>query len=236
MIRFASDSDRTALSDLWQSVFCEDIEVIDNFFDNIFHTAKTPVMCIEGEIVSALFLLPCSIKQYSGRYVYCAMTAPTHRGKGYMKKLLDFSFGCCEDFLILVPAEKKLFDYYKKCGFENYGICRTHTVNRLTPPKFKDSLKYDCKLNFDGVIDEYWKSSCIHYGGKAKTCGLVFNDDGIIIRNASGNYCDFPSELLIDGTVIKGDISFGNEEYPAMINTNNSTVKNLCCYVGITLE
>ncbi len=236
MIRFANDSDKNALSELWQDVFCEDIEVIDYFFDNIFHTATAPVMCVNGEIVSALFLLPCSIGGHKGKYVYCAMTASAHRGKGYMKKLLDFSYGHSDDFLILVPAEKSLFDYYKKCGFENYGISRTYTVSKLTPPKISENLKYDCELNFDDAVAEYWKKSCIHYGGDVKSYGLVFNDIITTVRNAVGSYGDFPNKLLRDGTVIKGDINFGKVEYPAMIKTDNTAVKNLCCYVGITLE
>ena len=125
MIDFAGYSDRKALSDLWQSVFLEDEEITEYFFENIFGDTITPVIRVDGEITSALFLLDCTIGEYKGKCVYCAMTNYAHRGKGYMKTLLDYSYIFCReqgfDFIVLVPAEKSLFEYYKKCGFDYFG-------------------------------------------------------------------------------------------------------------------
>jgi len=36
--------------------------------------------------------------------------------------------------------------------------------------------------------------------------------------------------------VIKGNINFGEEYTPAMIKTENEEIKNMNCYIGITLE
>lgn len=239
MIDFADKNDINALSSLWQSTFLEDKEVTKYFFKNIFSNAVTPVIRINGEIVSSLFLLDCKIGDYSGKCVYCAMTACANRGKGYMKKLLDFSYGWCNenvfDFLTLVPAEKSLSEYYTKCGFSPFGVRRTYTVNGERP-KSKEKLKIQNELTFGKSICNYWESSCIHYGGKRADYGLVFKDENIIIRNAKGSFSEIPEEYKMNGTVIQGDITFGNEESPAMIKTENSTIKNMCCYVGITLE
>ena len=92
MIDFAGYSDRDVLSLLWQSVFLEDSEITEYFFDNIFGDTVTPVIRIDGEIASAMFLLDCTIGDYKGKCVYCAMTNYAHRGKGYMKTLLDYSY------------------------------------------------------------------------------------------------------------------------------------------------
>lgn len=239
MIEIATEKDINALSNLWQSVFLEDKEVIEYFFKKIFNNAVAPVIRIDGEIVSSLFLLDCKISEFKGKCVYCAMTKYNHRGKGYMKKLLDFSYDWCNendyDFLILVPAEKSLFEYYAKCGFTPFGVRRTHTINGKTPIQ-KEKLNFENELTFDNSINEYWKNACIHYGGNVTDFGLVFDDENIIIRNARGGFADIPEEYKKNDTVIQGDIDFGEAESPAMIKTKNKRIKNIDCYIGITLE
>lgn len=239
MITFADKNDKYQLEQMWQSIFLEDIQVIENFFENIFQTTVTPIIKIDEEIVSSLFLLPCKIGNFNGKCVYCAMTKYAHRGKGYMKKLLDFSYDYCRengfDFLFLVPAESSLFKYYATCGFVPFGISRIHTIGNTIPSK-KEMLKYDFSIEFDHAITEYWKNSCIIYGGQATDFGLVFDDEETFIRNAKGCYEDIPEEYKKTGTIIKGNIDFGEDYCPAMIKIENKNIKNVNCYIGITLE
>lgn len=239
MIDFAGYSDRKALEDLWQSVFLEDSEITEYFFENIFGDTITPVIRVDGEIASALFLLDCTIGEYKGKCVYCAMTNYSHRGKGYMKTLLQYSYDFCRDngfdFLFLVPAEKSLFDYYEKCGFRNFGLRRSYIFDGTTP-KIKEKITFDCEFSFNEEIVEYWKKSCIHYGGKVEDFGLIFDDDNVIIRNAECEFSSIPEEYKKNDIIIQGNIDFGEDEHPAMIRTENDNIKKLCCYVGITLE
>ena len=164
MIEFATIKDKKEISGLWQMTFLEGSSVIENFFENVFDNTVTPVIRLDDEIVSSLFLLDCEIGNYKGKCVYCAMTKYAHRGKGYMKKLLDFSYDYCKengfDFLFLVPAEKSLFDYYKTCGFENFGVSRVHTIND-TIPQTKELLNCDSHIEFDYSVIKYWGNSCI---------------------------------------------------------------------------
>ena len=95
MVEFASIKDKKELQSLWQMTFLEDSQVIENFFENVFSSVVTPVIKGDIVIVSSLFLLDCSFSSYKGKCVYCAMTKYAHRGKGYMKKLLDFSYDYC---------------------------------------------------------------------------------------------------------------------------------------------
>lgn len=239
MIEFADINDKKELSSLWRTTFLEDSQVINSFFDNIFQIVVTPAIKIDGKIASSLFLLPCKIGNYKGKCVYCAMTKYSHRGKGYMKDLLDFSYNYCKesgfDFLFLVPAEDSLFGYYEKCGFQRFGTSRTYTFND-TSPETKGKLVFNYELEFDKSILDYWKNSCIVYGGEVTDFGLVFDDEETVIRNAKGNYSDISEKHKKAGTVIQGNISFGEEYTPAMIKTENETIKNLNCYIGITLE
>ena len=79
-----------------------------------------------------------------------------------MKKLLDFSYDYCRDngfdFLILVPAEKSLFDYYGKCGFERFGVRKSY-VWGSSDNSFGSFLEPDCELLFDGEIKEEFLSN-----------------------------------------------------------------------------
>lgn len=239
MIEFASVNDKKELSSLWQMTFSEDGQVIECFFDNVFKDTVTPVIKIDGEIASSLFLLPCSIGNYKGKCVYCAMTKHAHRGKGYMKELLDFSYEYCQkngfDFLFLVPAETSLFDYYAKCGFENFGTSRKHIIDDTTP-ETKEKLEFQYEIEFDNSIIDYWKNSCIVYGGEITDFGLVFDDEETIMQNAKGSFDEIPEKYKKAGTIIKGDIDFGDNYCPAMIKTEKEEIKKTDCYIGITLE
>ena len=58
----------------------------------------------------------------------------------------------------------------------------------------------------------------------------------MVIRNAECDFTDIPEKYKKDGNIIQGNITFGEEYSPAMIKTENKDIKELCCYVGITLE
>lgn len=229
MIEFAKLNDRDELTALWQETFDEDKAVCQSFFENIFASTVTPVIRENGEIVSSMFLIPCKIGEYNGKYVYCAMTKKEFRGKGYMKELLNYSYNC--DFLCLVPAEASLFEYYKKCGFEKFGIGRKAVLNGKAPTERK-KLSFDFELQFDTSVSEYWKNACVHYGGTVSDFGLCFDDK--VIRNASGDYENIPDSCKKSG-IVQGNITFGEDYTPAMIKTDKE-IKNLRCYIGVTLE
>ncbi len=239
MVEFASIKEKKELQTLWQITFLEDSGVIENFFENVFPFVVTPVIKEKGEIVSSLFLLDCKIGEYKGKCVYCAMTKYAFRGKGYMKKLLDFSYDYCKengfDFLFLVPAEKSLFDYYEKCGFKKFGIHRKHIFDDNTPVT-KGKLNFQYEIDFGESVLNYWKNSCVIYGGEVADFGLVFDDDNVIIRNAQCDFASIPENYKKSGNIIQGNITFGEEYSPAMIKTENENIKNINCYIGITLE
>lgn len=239
MIEFASIKDKKELQSLWQMTFLEDSQVVENFFSNVFSSVVAPIIRVDGEIVSSLFLLDCAISKYHGKCVYCAMTKYAERGKGFMKTLLDFSYDYCKengfDFLFLVPAENSLFNYYSKCGFEKFGSHRKHIFDGNAPIE-KEKLNFDCEIQFDSSVIEYWKDSCTIYGGETADFGLVFDDENVIIRNAISNYTDIPEKYKKTGNIIQGNLTFGENHSPAMIKTENENIKNIDCYIGITLE
>ena len=210
MITFADINDREELTNMWCTVFDEDREVADAFFDRIFPDCFAPTVSVDGKIVSALFLLPCKLGNFSGLCVYAAMTDKTFRGNGFMRKLLDFSDKFRKnrklDFLFLVPAKKSLFEYYGKCRFVPIGIkqtvcisdklgdfdnvtsCSSHEYRKL---RDANTAKVP-RLKFSEKITEFWADTCCHYGGETvrckEACGLIFSDgDKTVIRDLTGS-------------------------------------------------
>ena len=113
-----------SLINLWHKVFGDEREYIELFFGDAYFDSECFAEIVDGEAVSALYLLRCIIKCdgkiYHGRYLYAAATLPEYRGKGLMSKLIkeaqDYSQGENLDFIALVPANDGLYGYYS--GFD----------------------------------------------------------------------------------------------------------------------
>lgn len=260
MICFAEKDDIPILKEMWQEIFEEDEAVCSLFFKDIFDFA--PVYKVDGKIVSALFLLPCSFGEYKGFSVYCAMTEKEFRGKGYMKDLLDFSYAFAKkkqlDFLFLVPAEKSLFGYYEKCGFISFGskqvLNSSGNAPRLSDVRACSAKEYirlrekdaESSLSYSENIVKYWISACIHYGGEAVASGtshaLIFPDEnGVILRDAYGNgiqdIIEYAKEKHPERKITaEGRLSNGSTVPCGMIRTENSEIFKNDYYIGITLE
>lgn len=211
------------LSALWQDVFDEDREVTNLFFENVYGICENPIIENNGEILSSAFLIPCEIGKYKGFYIYCALTHKEHRGKGLMANVLSYADEIRQksgfDFLLLVPAEKSLFNYYGKFGFVPFGYAYTAKI----PEKYNEiRAKYSKARKFsetevifpDSVID-FWAEATKHYGGK--------------IIETNGGICLLGEKLLDAKNGVKNNGI-------AMIKTDINMLKSTSCYVGVTLE
>ncbi len=114
-----------SLTKLWDSVFGDSEEYIKLFFKEAYFDGECFGEIADGEVISAFYLLKCSVryagKTYEGRYLYAAATLPKYRGKGLMSKLIEEAITYCKaaglDFIALVPASDSLYDYYGRFGF-----------------------------------------------------------------------------------------------------------------------
>lgn len=128
MIRTAKSADADHLRQIWQACFGDADAYINFFFDNAFDPEKTLVFEAEGAVCSMLFLLDCSVwiggEEYPASYLYAAATLPAYRSRGIMGRMIrragEFCRDLGKDFIILVPAEPGLFDYYARFGFRPY--------------------------------------------------------------------------------------------------------------------
>lgn len=211
------------LSLLWQNIFDEDAAVTKLFFKNVYGICENPIIENNGEILSSAFLIPCEIGKYKGFYVYCALTHSEHRGKGLMAKVLSYADEIRQksdfDFLLLVPAEKSLFDYYGKFGYVSFGYnFQAQIPENYTEIQAKYSSVrkfYGTEVKFPDCVIDFWAEAVKHYGGK--------------IIETDSTFCLSGKKLLDAKKGIKtNDV--------AMIKTDMEELRDTSCYIGITLE
>lgn len=126
-ITHATRADLTSLKTLWNDAFGDSEGYIDLFFSSMFRPRDSYVARVNGEPVSALYLLDCEIRLddhlFEGKYVYAAATGSLHRNKSYMARVVERAVaGSADqrmDFVGLVPASESLGGYYARFGFVN---------------------------------------------------------------------------------------------------------------------
>lgn len=121
MIRFAEEGDIQGIICLWELIFGDKKKDIARFLKKFLNCVL--VYEHDGNICAMLTLLPIKYKKRCGKYVYAVATHPDYRSQGMASELLNFADK--EDFLLLVPAERSLYEYYRRFGFcEIFCTCQ----------------------------------------------------------------------------------------------------------------
>ncbi len=115
------------LKKMWQICFQDELSYVDFYYENRFKEENTYVYKKGEEIVGMLTLLPASYR-YSEEetlpihYVYAVATLPKAREQGIASELLEEAGRTSEEKYsagtILVPANKELFSYYERRGYQ----------------------------------------------------------------------------------------------------------------------
>lgn len=141
MVSTAENISENQIIRLWQECFGDDRDYISAFLKANSDRSKILTVQNGNELCSMLFLLECetvcSDKTFKSWYIYAACTAEKYRKRGMMGELLNYAKSYAEkngvSFILLVPAEKYLFDYYGKFGYKTrfYRRGKTLKVNKL---------------------------------------------------------------------------------------------------------
>lgn len=113
MIKVCDFSDYENIIRIWNSAFGDSREYIMKFLD-MFHEF---VYVHNDDAI--MTLLPVTLNDKFGHYIYAVAVDKNKRNKGIGKKLIEFAKEKMQDFLVLVPADRGLFEYYQKFGFVN---------------------------------------------------------------------------------------------------------------------
>ena len=156
------------------------------------------VLSHEDRPVSVLFVKKYPLNLASGTgwadYIFYAATSPEYRGKGLMGKLLKDTLSTLKtrggDCAVLIPAEKSLFDFYSKFGFE--------TAFFLDQKEF---LPFDNGVKIYITSESETKKFYTHYFDKyGKRRNTVYKSEEIFSQSVSENLFDTASSaVLTDG-------------------------------------
>ncbi|WP_296647309.1 GNAT family N-acetyltransferase, partial [Romboutsia sp. 13368] len=123
-IRYAKEEEIENIKDIWNYCFNDEDSFVDYYFNNRYNNQNTIVACEDKDIVSSLQLNQYKIKLdnkiYDTSYVVGVSTFPEVRGRGYMKKIMDYSLNELykkgQLISILMPIDYRL---YRKYGYEH---------------------------------------------------------------------------------------------------------------------
>ena len=126
------------LKKLWQEAFADPDNFIDFFFSKIYSPNRCHCILDQGMPASVLYWFDCDLKGRKLAYVYAVATLKSHRGQGLAQKLIRESHEILREQgyagVILVPADEKLFSFYKNLGYEVATTCSRLTCQAGDSP------------------------------------------------------------------------------------------------------
>ena len=140
----AQPSDQVGISVLWQEVFGDSRDAVEQFF-RFFPRCRSYVIRQQGQLLAMVHALPQTLSpDVPAAYLYAVATAPEHRGRGLCRRLMDFAQ---EDLrrqgvalTVLTPATPSLFDFYAKMGYAPVFTRVQHPFPGGTPISAEDYL------------------------------------------------------------------------------------------------
>ena len=208
ILRLATEKDTDSLRFLWLTVFPSDAIFFEYYLK--FASFENIVVCSDDEnIISMLNMLPCELISgrdlIRGSYVFSIATMPKFRNKGVASEVINFSHQLMLEremaFSALIPAEKNLFPFYSRFGYEPY-----FKINKIKIPlKFGIS---DCrKANYNDIhsLSFIYKSemkSRIHFKRPDEFWKILLDTENCLVSPSTGDieaYCFFDQcpELVI---------------------------------------
>lgn len=118
--------DMAELKALYLECFDEDKAAADYMFQNMLTPKNAYAVRCDGEIASALYLLPCNIlidgESVKAHYLMGAATRRKYRNMGVMSELIAFANNKAkadgDEFSVLEPASESLYSYYGRFGYK----------------------------------------------------------------------------------------------------------------------
>ncbi|MDD4773017.1 MAG: GNAT family N-acetyltransferase [Eubacteriales bacterium] len=223
-------SDRIAA--LWKRVFGDPDEYIHAFYrsfdnrGNVFCAAERPDGIHitsgpppeDGEIVGLVNRVPLRLilgdKIYQGYYIYAGCVDPSRRGRGIYRDLMQAAERNTP-FTVLIPADKDLFDMYRRLGY---------TETQDTPFPFDTAKERLGDINtgpFDGDYDELYRLYLMAQGDR------FIKDKGFFVFTVS--------EFAARGKIFYITDTHGSRRGYMIYSENPGEVKNsikvydICC-------
>lgn len=153
-IRPAKTKEITSQKELWKLCFGDEDKYIDFYFANQYKDENTLLLLINNVLVSMLTMIPTAVitagkQRFDSAMLYAIATHPQYQNRGYAAKLMNYTDQYLSErkkgISVLVPAEKKFFNFYRHKGYQESFFLREVQICSAT----LDSLPVG---QSDGVI------------------------------------------------------------------------------------
>ncbi len=126
MIRLTDSTTKNEVRKMWKACFHDSDEFMELYFSDVYQNDNTLIYFENGQAAASLQMLPYKFTfcgaEIPVSYISGACTYPEYRNRGYMGKLLSAAFEKMRErnipLSILIPAEKWLYGYYARYGYE----------------------------------------------------------------------------------------------------------------------
>ncbi len=184
---YGSMSDMAELKKIWVKCFNDTSSGYRTFIKQNKSNVRIYVAKCDKKVVSCLYHIPCTIGGNSAHYLFGAATLEPYRGRGIMKKLINFSLEEAaksgDKFSALFPANDSLYGYYSRFDYERKcfrkqaviskeqlmniaeygGFCMSMNVSAIAELR-KNKIKGNALIFPDEYI-KYSVSATKNYGG-----------------------------------------------------------------------
>ena len=252
--RKAVQKDIPELKKLWIDTFEEDETAVEIFFNSIL--PYTTVYCAEADekIVSAVYLISCTLNEKKAHYLCGASTDKSYRKKGIMSSLIKYALDeCLDEYSVLFPASNDLYSFYEKFGYVVNCTAKKCVISRQQLMSYNEENKTNTTDNillWNNKFREFAEKYYSHYG-----VSVLKNKEAIIFADEKENhteifYSDYSNvkafkSLILDNfstdkfilTLKTNDENFDGETIKyGMIKSLKNEKNPQEVYIGITLN
>ena len=222
-IRSAKREDEPKIRSLWKDCFRDNDRYLNFYFNHRFMPDNVRLLCMEGNIIGMIHLLPCKLKDCgNAMYWYAVGIHSEHRGKGYFRYFCETVLGELKNkglFSVCRPSDG-LAPLYQKMGFssafwgERYLFCfdmkRSEEQVLIT-----DANTDDFFVLFEERGSVLWDRDAIVYAIKenefcgGRTIKITYKNKkyvGLIERNYDGYLIDSTNLNVSVAEKIKNNI------------------------------
>lgn len=195
MIRFADDTTRDQVQQMWKTCFRDPDDYMEVYFRHQYRDEQTLVYIDGGRAVASLQMLPYAFTFHGAEipvlYLSGVCTLPEARRKGFMHQLLLRSFEVARHrnvpLMLLVPQEEWLLDFYAK-----YGFAQTFDAGREPLPSLKTLLDAH-----SGDLHAAYRAFNALFRQRDMTLQKSFDDFRAMVEEAT--LYDFPPKTNLTG-------------------------------------
>lgn len=217
-IRLTRDEDIKELKKLWRDAFDDEGIYTELFMEKRYNTCEAIGMFDGKKLLSALYMLPCTLKlkdrEYSMSYIFAVATFKEERGKGYSSQVINFAHEYLKskgtDCASLVPAEGELFNFYSRLQYENAFYVSLDNYHVLKSKKLPSVF-----VNLESM-----RSVREKYLGK--TDGFLSWDESALA------FCQLDNSYAGDGEIISFP-SLGDGYAVCKIRADHVLIKEIAC-------